>query len=90
MKPLRWAFHARKKATVRKIDPREVEDAVTNPDRILPGQPPRKVHVRRYHDRELGVDMLLCAVVEETQQERVIVTVYKTSRFEKYITEGKQ
>jgi hypothetical protein len=32
----------------------------------------------------LGQEMLLRLVVEETEKERVVVTVYRTSRLDKY------
>lgn len=44
--------------------------------------------MRRYFDSVLQTEMLLRVVAEETQAEWVIVTLYKTSKFEKY--EGEQ
>ncbi len=41
--------------------------------------------MRRYLDRSLGREMLLRIVVEDTQFERVVVTLYKTSRLDKYL-----
>lgn len=40
--------------------------------------------MRRYFDELLETEMLLRVVVEETGTERVVVTLYKTSRFRKY------
>jgi len=54
------------------------------PDRISEGRQPRLIYQRRYFDTLLGEEMLLRVVIEETELERVIVTMYKTSKFTKY------
>ena len=41
--------------------------------------------MRRYVDVRLGRPMLLRVVVEETPDERVVVTAYKTSQITKYL-----
>jgi hypothetical protein len=84
MKPIRWSAHARKKATKREISEVEVEQTITQPDSIMPGQPPRRIFMRRYLDEVLETEMLLRVVVEETDAEVVVVTLYKTSKFRKY------
>ncbi len=43
--------------------------------------------MRRYHDTDLGQIMLLRIVIEETAEERVVVTIYKTSRIANYLRE---
>ncbi len=52
----------------------------------MPGQPPRQIFMRRYLDEILEAEMLLRVVVEETNAEMVVVTLYKTSKFRKYET----
>jgi len=89
MKPIRWTAHAKKKARLRAIDRREAEVTVRHPARTSFGQPPRRITMRRYFDATLKVDMLLRVVVEEAPDELVIVTVYKTSRFQKYARENR-
>lgn len=84
MKPIRWSAHAQKKAAKREIDKTEVEQTVTQPDAIVPGQPPRSIFMRRYCDEILETEMLLRVVVEEADAELVVVTLYKTSKFRKY------
>ena len=42
------------------------------------------IFMRRYADSVLQTEMLLRVVVEETETEWVIVTLYKTSKFKKY------
>jgi hypothetical protein len=41
--------------------------------------------MRRYFDVRLGREMLLRVVVEETPDERVVITGYKTSQIAKYL-----
>ena len=48
------------------------------------------MRVRRYRDRVLDQDMLLCLVIEETMEETVVVTVFKTSQLDKYLREVKR
>ena len=50
----------------------------------MPGNPPREIYQKRYHDPLLGEEMLLRLVVEETALELVVVTLYKTSKLRKY------
>jgi hypothetical protein len=54
------------------------------PDSIVSGQAPRSILMRRYFDNILETEMLLRIVVEETDAELVVVTLYKTSKFRKY------
>ncbi len=79
MKPIRWSAHARKKAAKREISEAEVEQTITQPDSIMSGQPPGQIFMRRYLDEILEAEMLLRVVVEETDAEMVVVTLYKTS-----------
>ena len=62
------------------IGRREPELSIIDP-------PQRAVLMRRYFDFLLGREMLLRAVVEETPDERVVITVckYKTSQIAKYL-----
>ena len=85
MKPFRWSFHARLMLSRREVEPEEAEKTLTNPDEIRPAAFPRMIYQRVYFDRALGREMLLRLVVEETDEERVVVTVYRTSRLEKYL-----
>jgi hypothetical protein len=68
----------------RELELAEAEQTLMNPDEVLLAVPPRKVYQRVYFDKELGQDMLLRLVVEEMEQEQVVVTVYRTSRLDKY------
>jgi hypothetical protein len=44
--------------------------------------------VRRYEDDVLRQPMVLCVVVEDRPEETVVVTVYKSSKLEKYLVGG--
>ena len=85
MKPLRWTSHALAALVDRDIDRAEVEQAIATPERSVVDPPRRAVLMRRYVDIRLGRQMLLRVVVEETPDERVVVTVYKTSQIAKYL-----
>ena len=84
MKPIRWSAHARKKAAKRDVHENEVERTIVRPDSIVPGQWRRQIFMRRYFDAILETEMLLRVVVEETDTELTVVTLYKTSKFAKY------
>jgi len=57
---------------------------IARPDSIVPGQWRRRIFMRRYFDAILETEMLLRVVVEETDTELTVVTLYKTSKFAKY------
>ena len=84
MKSIRWSAHARKKAAKREVHESEVERTIAQPDSVVPRQPPRSIFMRRYFDEVLRAEMLLRVVVEETDAELTVVTLYKTSKFRKY------
>ena len=83
-KPIRWSAHARKKAAKREISEAEVEQTIMQPDSTKRSHPPRQIFMRRYKDEVLQTEMLLRVIVEETDAEMVVVTLYKTSKFRKY------
>jgi len=85
-KPFRWTAHAKANLSDREIDPAEAHRTLHEPQVVLPGRQDRRLYVRRYFDRLLAQDMLLCGVIEETMEERVVVTMYKTSQIQKYLT----
>jgi hypothetical protein len=85
-KPIRWGLHTLDNLHVRKIDPAEVLRTVEAPDAVVPGRTAdRSVSRRRHHDPRKGKTMLLLAVVEDAPDARVIVTVYHTSRPQRYL-----
>jgi hypothetical protein len=82
---IRWTRHALEALAEREVDREEVERALRGPTPTIPGLGNRTVHLRKYHDRALDQEMLLCVVTEEQADEIVIVTIYKTSKIEKYL-----
>jgi hypothetical protein len=85
MKPIRFSLHARLNLRDREISEEEVERALQQPEFVTPGYANREIYMRRYQDGVLAQEMLLRVIVEETETERVIVTVHKTSQIERYL-----
>jgi hypothetical protein len=85
LKPLRWTSHALAALAERGIDRAEAEQAVATPEHSVDDPTDRPILMRRYFDAGLDREMLLRVVVEDTLRERVVVTVYKTSRIAKYL-----
>jgi hypothetical protein len=85
VKPLRWTSHALAALVDRDVDRTEVERTITSPEHSVVDPLRRAVLMRQYFDVHLERQMLLRAVVEETPDERVVVTAYKTSRIAKHL-----
>lgn len=85
MKPIRWTRHAEGSLRDREIDRAEAERAIREPDRTTPGRGKREIRIRKFYDQVLRYPMLLCVIVEDLPSEYVVVTLYKTSRFDKYL-----
>jgi len=84
-KPLRRLVHARKNLVDREIDEIEVLRTISEPEFITPSGRNRRIMMRFYFDETLQQKMLMRVVVDEFEDESVIVTLYKTSRGERYI-----
>ena len=84
MKPIRWTAHPRKKVAAREVSMAEIEHTIARPDSIVSGHPPRRIFMRRYFDDVLQSEMLLRVVVEETDAEMAVITLYRTPKFKKY------
>jgi nitrogen regulatory protein PII len=87
VKAVRWTPHALDNLLDREIDREIAELTLTNPELIAPNQPQRSLLMRRYFDQVLQQEMLLIIVVEDTDLERVVITVFKTSQLKKYLKE---
>jgi hypothetical protein len=85
VKPLRWTSHASAALVDRDIDRAEVDQTLAAPELAVVDPPQRVLLMRRYFDAPLGRQMLLRVVIEETADERVVITVYKTSQIAKYL-----
>jgi hypothetical protein len=77
--------HAAQNLHDRAISVEQVEKTLKEPDAVGSGYDNRLVYFRRYFDLELGQEMLLCVVIEETETQRVVVTGYKTSKIKRYL-----
>ena len=58
---------------------------LVNPELVVPDPPGRDIFMRRYFDGVLQQEMLMRVVVEHTESETVLVTVYKTSQMGRYL-----
>jgi len=85
MKTIRFSAHAEANLVAREITRGEAEAAILQPDRREPGRPPREVVNRVYSDTVTGETMLLRAVIEETELEIAVITLYRTSKLKKYL-----
>lgn len=85
MKPIRWTDHALRSLDDREIDRANAEGVLTEPEHQISDPPGRRILMRRYHDAVLDQDMLLRVVVEDTPEEIVVVTIYKTSQIRRYL-----
>jgi hypothetical protein len=88
MKRVRWTTHAEANLRDREIERADATGTLEAPDRRIAGRGGRTVMIRRYDDRILGQPMALCVVVEEQAGETVVVTVYKSSKLDKYLQGG--
>lgn len=85
MKLVRWSAHALKNLADREIPRSEAEKTVSEPEFIAESGPSRHILMRRYVDSRHGQTMLIRAVAEETKEEIVVITVYSTSKIDKYM-----
>ncbi len=85
MKAIRWTTHALRSLEEREIERGVVEHVLVAPQHVAPDPPDRSIRMRVYFDPVLQKEMLLRVVVEETADELVVVTVYKTSQIDRYL-----
>jgi hypothetical protein len=85
VKPIRWTAHALKNPADREVDRAQTDLALARPEFVVPGQLPCRIYMRRYGDTQLQQEMLLCLIVEETPDEPVVVSVYRTSQIARYL-----
>ena len=88
MKAFRWSAHALKSLSDREIPRAEADATLDKPELVVPASSSRQFFMRRYFDDRLQREMLVRALVEESAQERVVITVYITSKIGKYMKEA--
>ena len=85
MKTIRFSPHAEANLVAREISRAEVEAAIRQPNHRGPARLPREIVNRVYSDTVTGETMLLRVVIEETESEIAVITLYKTSKLKKYL-----
>ena len=85
MKPIQVTPHAKERIAARNLSSEMVKATVWNPDQIVPdeGDVNRQIYQSLFTDKK-GKQKLLRVVVEETQDEIAVITVYPTSQIKKY------
>ncbi len=74
----------------RSVDEGHIKRVLENPEQSFDSGADRKIYQSRYLDEAEGKQMLLRVVAEPRLNEIYIVTVYKTSKIEKYLGKGNQ
>lgn len=88
MKPVRWSAHALRNLADREIPREEAELTVAKPEAVRLAPAPRRFMMRRYFDERLRQEMVLRLLVEESDTEIVVITVYISSKIDKYMKEA--
>ena len=88
MKPFRWSPHALKNLADREIPRAEAEQTLSSPEAVVLARSPRRFFMRRYFDERFQQEMLVRALVEENAEAQVVITVYITSKVDKYMKKG--
>jgi len=85
MKAIRFTPHAQANLVAREISRTDAEAAIRQPNLRQPARLPREIVNRVYSDTVTGETMLLRAVIEETESEIAVITLFKTSKLKKYL-----
>lgn len=80
-----FSDHAEFELSNRHIERAIVELVVTSPDAVRRGRLGRKIFQKLLFDPILDKSMLFRVIVDETEFPPLVVTVYKTSRIDKYL-----
>jgi len=83
-----FTSHAEENLRLREIMREEVERVIRDPSRVEAGRSERKTLSGVYSDSVLGCAMVLRVVVEESAESITVITMYKTSKFNKYLPGG--
>lgn len=88
MTSILFSDHALYEMDRRAITKEAVADVITNPAIVLGSKHGRVVMQGKYYDNVLGKEMVLRVIGVDEQSLFKVITVYKTSKFEKYWKEG--
>ncbi|MFQ3598371.1 MAG: DUF4258 domain-containing protein [Chloroherpetonaceae bacterium] len=85
---IRFTEHAEESLRAREIEREAVLETISNPDSIVPDltHSVRVVYMKRYFDNVLNREMLLRVIIEEADRVKTIITAYKTSQINRYLT----
>ncbi len=84
-----FSEHALFEMEFRKINKEEIERLIEHPMQKLPAKKNRIIMQKRYNDDIENKEMLLRVIGEELENSFHVITVYKTSKIEKYWKENK-
>ena len=82
-KPLALSKHAHERAARRGIDRATVLDVAAAPEQIVPVRPGREIRQSRRED-QLRKSFLVRVVVDTRAEVDIVITVYRTSKLDKY------
>ena len=80
--------HARFEAGRRNISEKLIKSVVESPKQKLPSKKGRVIVQNRYFDKSEEKEMLLRVIGKEASEEFRVITVYKTSKIDKYWGKG--
>jgi len=84
-----FSEHALFEMEFRKINKEEIERLIGHPMQKLPAKKNRIIMQKRYNDDIENKEMLLRVIGKELENSFHVITVYKTSKIEKYWKENK-
>ena len=76
--------HARFEIVRRQLSEEVVRSIVQNPQQVVKLKKERKVCQSKYYDSTEGREMLLRVICEERHDLLFVITVYRTSKIDKY------
>jgi len=79
-----FSEHALFEIEFRKIKKEDIERLIEHPMQKIPAKKNRIIIQSRYQDYKENKEMLLRVIGEESENEFHVVTVYKSSKIEKY------
>ncbi len=80
--------HAKFEAKRRNIPEELIKSTIEEPEQQIPSKKERIIFHQRYYDRIEDKEMLLRVIGKKEAREFVVITVYKTSKIEKYWAKG--
>ena len=78
-----FSSHALQEMRRREIPRQLVEELLENPQQVLPGKNERQIYQACY-EFENGRIYLLRAIIDSNRDPPLVITVYRTSKIEKY------